>query len=152
MYPGVYPCHSLFFADVIIGSSSSVSQCPVHALIDHGCDSVLISPELVDCLGLPRRKLPKLKSVVMAVEGDQKKEFVFREFVQMSVISSDQSWSSRSCRAIIAPNLCAPLILGNVFLAYNHFVIDHKLRTCIDKVTGYDLLNPPKITWTVIKL
>ena len=141
-----------FFVDVIIGGSSSVSQGDVRALIDHGCNSVLISPDLVDRLKLPRRKLPKPKSVVMAVEGDEKKEIVFREFVQMTVISSDQIWSSRSCRAIIAPNLCAPLILGNVFLAYNHFVIDHELRTCIDKVTGYDLLNPPMITRTVIKL
>jgi hypothetical protein len=140
-----------FFVNVIISSSSSVSQGDVCVLIDHGCDSVLISLDLVDRLKLPRRKLPKPKSVVMAVEGDEKKEFVFREFVQMTVISSDQIWSSRSCRAIIAPNLCAPLILGNVFLAYNHFVIDHELRTCIDKVTGYDLLNPPTITCTVIK-
>ena len=30
-------------------------------------------------------------------------------------------------------------------------MIDHELRTCIDKVTGYDLLNPLKITRTVIK-
>ena len=140
-----------FFVDVIIGDSSSVSQSDVCALIDHGCDSVLISLDLVDRLKLPRHKLPKPKSVVMAVKGDEKKEIVFREFVQMTVISSDQIWSSRSCRAIIAPNLCAPLILDNVFLAYNHFVIDHELRTCIDKVMGYDLLNPPTITRTVIK-
>jgi hypothetical protein len=139
------------FVDVIIGSYSSVSQCPVHALIDHGFDSVLISPELMNHLRLTCCKLPKPKSVVMAVEGDQRKEIVFREFVQMSLISSGQSWSSHLCRAIIAPNLCAPLILGNIFLAYNHFVINHELRTCIDKVTRYDLLNLPKIMCTVIK-
>ena len=56
---------------------SSVSQCPVRALIDHGCDTVLISPELVRQLGLTCRELPKPKSVVMAIEGDQKKEIVF---------------------------------------------------------------------------
>jgi hypothetical protein len=66
-----------FFVDVIIGNSSSVSQFPVHALIDHGCNSVLISPELVDCLGLTHCKLPKQKSVVMAIEGDERKEIVF---------------------------------------------------------------------------
>jgi len=140
-----------FFVDVFIGGSTSMPLCLVHALIDHGCNSVLISPELVDCLGLTPRKLPKPKSVVMAIEGDQRKEIVFQEFVQMSVISSDQSWSSRLCRAIITPNLCAPLIPGNVFLAYNHFVIDHELRICIDKVTGYDLLSLPKITRMIIK-
>jgi hypothetical protein len=66
-----------FFVNVIIGGSASASLCLVHALIYHGCDSVLISPELMDRLGLTPCKLPKPKSVVMAVEGDQRKEIVF---------------------------------------------------------------------------
>jgi Reverse transcriptase (RNA-dependent DNA polymerase)/Aspartyl protease len=140
-----------FFVNIIVGGSSCLIQCPVRVLIDHGCDAVLISPEFADQLGLSRCNLPEPKSIVVAIEGDQRKEFVFREFVRMTVISSDQTWSSHSCRAIIAPNLCSPLILGNAFLAYNHFVIDHELRTCIDKKTGYDLLNPTKIRRTIIK-
>jgi hypothetical protein len=41
--------------------------------------------------------------------------------------------------------------LGGPFLSFNHIVIDHDLQTCIDKKTGYDLLNPPHITQTTIK-
>ena len=44
-----------------------------------------------------------------------------------------------------------PLILGGLFLSFNKFVIDHDLQTCVDKKTGYDLLNPPLISRTVIK-
>jgi hypothetical protein len=140
-----------FFANVIIGGSSATSHAPVHALIDHGCDTVLTSPELADGLGLTQYILPKPKVIVMAVEGAGKEEIVFREYVKMTVISSDQSWSSRSCKAIIAPNLCAPLILGNAFLTFNHFVLDHELRTCIDKSTGFDLLNPVSTPRTIVK-
>jgi hypothetical protein len=140
-----------FFADVIIGGSSSTSQASVHALIDHGCDTVLTSPELANSLRLTRYKLLKPKSVIMAVGGDEKEEIVFREYVKMTVISSDQSWSSRSCRAIIAPDLCAPLILGNTFLAFNYFVLDHELWTCIDKTTSFDLLNAVAIPHMIIK-
>ena len=139
-----------FFVDVIIGGSS-LSQPPVHVLIDHGCNSVLISPKLVELLGFTPRKLPKLKSVIMAVEEDERKETVFREYVNITIVSANQSWSSHSCRAIIAHNLCAPLILGNIFFSYNHFVIDHKLRTCVDKTTSYDLLNLPNTSHTIIK-
>ena len=63
-----------FFADVIIGSSSATSHAPVHALIDHGCDTVLTSPELADGLRLTQYKLPKPKVVVMAVGGAGKKK------------------------------------------------------------------------------
>jgi len=139
-----------FFVDVIIGGSS-LSQPPVRALIDHGCDSVLISPELVELLGFTPHKLPKPKLVIMAVKEDKRKETMFREYVNITIVSADQSWSSHSCRAIIARNLCAPLILGNIFLSYNHFVIDHELCTCVDKTTGYDLLNPPNTSHTIIK-
>jgi hypothetical protein len=43
---------------------------------------------------------------------------------------------------IIAPSLCAPVILGLPFLAHNNIVIDHALRTAIDKCSGFDLLHP----------
>lgn len=42
----------------------------------------------------------------------------------------------------MAPNLCAPVILGLPFLTVNNIVTDHTARTCIDKVQSYDLLNP----------
>jgi hypothetical protein len=36
-----------------------------------------------------------------------------------------------------------PLILGLSFLIKNNIVIDHTDRTAVDKVSSYDLLNPP---------
>ena len=134
-----------FFVDVIIGGASCSSESPAHALIDHGCDAVLISPDFADRIGLICCKLPEPKTVIMAVGGEKREEFVFKEYGKLSVFLSDQVWSSRSCKAIIAPNLCVPVILGGPFLSFNQFVIDHDLRTCIDKKTGYDLLNPPTI-------
>jgi hypothetical protein len=41
--------------------------------------------------------------------------------------------------------------LGGLFLFSNSLVIDHQLRTCIDKKTGYDLLNPPTIKQNITK-
>lgn len=64
------------------------------------------------------------------------------EYVKLSLFSTDQHWQSRAVRAIIAPNLCAPVILGLPFLEVNCIVVDHELRTCIDKTSKYDLLNP----------
>jgi hypothetical protein len=48
------------------------------------------------------------------------------------------------------PGLCVPLLRGP-FLSFNKLVIDHKLRTCIDKSTDYDLLNPPNINPNIQK-
>lgn len=139
-----------FFLDVLISSSTASYQNTVHALIDHGSDSVLIDPILAARLGLTPKKLPKPKEVTMAI-GDGEKTFFFDKWVPITIISSDQAWTLRSCRAILAPNLCVPILLGGPFLSFNGFVIDHELQTCVDKKTGYDLLNPPSITWNVTK-
>ncbi|KIM84433.1 hypothetical protein PILCRDRAFT_6103 [Piloderma croceum F 1598] len=60
-------------------------------------------------------------------------------------LDGDQVWTSRTCRAILAPNLCVPLLLGGPFLSSNNLVIDHGTRTCIGKNCGYNLLNPPLV-------
>jgi len=99
---------------------------------------------------LRRRKLPNPKEVVMAV-GDGKEIFTFDEWVPVTIISADQSWTSRTCRAILAPNLCVPILLGGPFLFSNNLVIDHEAHTCIDKSCGYDLLNPPVIKQSITK-
>jgi hypothetical protein len=45
-------------------------------------------------------------------------------------------------RAVIAPNLVAPVILGLPFLSHNSIVVDHAARTVIDKSQNFDLMNP----------
>lgn len=140
-----------FFFECLLGGPTASAEITVRALIDDGSDAVLIDPVYADRLGLTRRKLPVPKEVVMAVGNGQKEVFSFVEWVPLTIVSSDQAWTSRACRAILAPNLCVPLLLGNPFLATNGIVIDHELRTCIDKKTGYDLTNPSIIKRTTIK-
>lgn len=48
--------------------------------------------------------------------------------------------------AIIAPNLCTPLLLGGPFLQHNGIVIDHQLCTCVVKEANYDLLQQKRIS------
>src|SRR5882762_3206432 len=87
----------------------------------------------------------------MAVGKGKREVFSFDEWVPLTIVSFDQAWTSHTCRAILAPNLCVPVLLGNPFLAMNSIVIDHELRTCIDKKSGYDLLNPVPIKRNIIK-
>jgi len=77
--------------------------------------------------------------------GDRHRTFSFDEWVPIMIISMDQSWTSRTCHAILVPNLSVPLLLGGPFLFSKSLVIDHQLCTCIDKKTCYNLLNPPTI-------
>lgn len=41
----------------------------------------------------------------------------------------------------IANDLCVNILLGLPFFKHNKIVIDHKLDTAIDKLTGFDLLH-----------
>jgi hypothetical protein len=54
----------------------------------------------------------------------------------------DNYWTSKTIRAIVAPGLCSPVLLGMPFLSHNHIVINHEARTAVDKSTGFDLLHP----------
>jgi len=41
--------------------------------------------------------------------------------------------------------------MGGPFLSSNSLVMNHESQTCIDKKSGYDLLNPPQITRSITK-
>ena len=89
--------------------------------------------------------------VEMAMPEEGKKHVVrLNEWVKLSLYDVSGSWTSKTVRAIIAPSLCAPVILGLPFLEHNNIVIDHATRTVIDKTCGFDLLHlpplpPPKV-------
>src|ERR1700679_1816073 len=70
----------------------------------------------------------------------------FSGYVSLSLFSSNNAWSSRPVRALIAPALCTEILLGLPFLVRNKIVIDHADRTAIDKTCGYDLLNETLVT------
>jgi hypothetical protein len=81
--------------------------------------------------------------VEMAMSGADKKQiFHLSEWVKLKLYDPSNAWVSKSVRAVIAPTLCAHVILGLPFLTHNKIVIDHDACTAIDKTTGFDLLNP----------
>ncbi|KAG1857406.1 hypothetical protein F4604DRAFT_1589940, partial [Suillus subluteus] len=116
----------------------------VDALIDHGSHLVLIDENVVNKLGLRKRKLYKKIEANSAFMDNSSSPFSFSEYVLLSPSSLNHDWTSRMIRAIIAPNLAVPLLLGGPFLSHNCLVIDHDSRTCIIKDSNYDLLNPPE--------
>ena len=116
-----------------------------NAMLDNGAHVVLIHPDTISELQLERFKLKKPKKVSIAISDKKKETMTLVDYVKFSVTSLDNAWTSKPIFAIIAPGLCLPLILGLPFLIKNNIDIDHADRTAVDKVSSYDLLNPPII-------
>ncbi|KAG2738432.1 hypothetical protein P692DRAFT_20709328, partial [Suillus brevipes Sb2] len=131
----IWPCQ-------LTGPSSQYSEC-VDALIDHGSHLVLINEAVVKRLGLRKRKLHTKIEANSVFTDSSSSPFSFSEYVLLSPSSVNHDWTSRAIRAIIAPDLAVPLLLGGPFLSHNSLVIDHDQRTCIPKNSDYDLLHPP---------
>jgi hypothetical protein len=104
---------------------------------------VLIRPDIVQKVGLPIHTLHTPEPVDVAIKnGKEKQKCILKEFVILGITSIDQQWSSKHIQAIIALNLCMPLILSIPFLSHNNIVTDHALRSCVDKKSGYNLIDP----------
>ena len=115
-------------------------------LIDNGAHVVLIRPEVINELGLKQHLLPVPEPVdIVITNGKKKKKKMLTEYVKLSVTSVDNAWTSRTVHALIAPSLCMPIILRLPFLIHNNIVTDHATHSCIDKITGYNLLHLPII-------
>ncbi|KAG2337937.1 hypothetical protein BDR05DRAFT_952292 [Suillus weaverae] len=135
----VWPC-------LLTGPSSNSFE-RVDALIDHGSHLVLIDKNIVNKLGLRKRKLhAKIEANSAFMDNSSSSPFSFSEYVLLSPSSINHDWTSHTIRAIVAPRLAVPLLLGGPFLSHNCLVIDHDCRTCIVKDSNYDLLNPPEHT------
>ncbi|KLO04004.1 hypothetical protein SCHPADRAFT_803526, partial [Schizopora paradoxa] len=133
--------HPHLYWDCHVDGPSSPSPIRCRALIDHGSHTVLIDESLVQHLGLRRRRLHTPLKIGMAIsEGNSGKEL--REWVKIKPVSLDGRWSSRTLRAVIAPQLCAPILLGGPFLFSNKIVVDHESRSVIAKDNNYNLLQP----------
>ena len=116
------------------------------SLIDNGCHLVLIRPNIVAKLGLPISTFKEPETVNIAIKDRKEKQKIEpNEFVILKATSLNQQWTSRRVRALIAPNLCMPSIFGLSFLTHNHIITDHALRSCIDKNSGYNLINPKTV-------
>jgi hypothetical protein len=136
-------------------SKHLVWECQIHsltddfpvktcALIDNGAHLVLIHPDLVNRLGLKKHRL-HVPEIVDVAFSNQKKKTKLYNYVKLSLTSLDLSWTSRTVRAVVTLGLCAPIILGLPWLIHNLIVMDHATRTCIDKTTSYNLLNPAPV-------
>lgn len=113
------------------------------ALIDNGAHLVLIHPDLASELSLKKYRLCEPELVDVALKNtNMKTRCKLSEFIKLSLTLLDSQWTSQTVKAIIAPGLCAPVILGLPFLQHNSIVTDHVDHTCIDKKSNYDLLNP----------
>ena len=119
---------------------------PVHAMLDIGCPSVVISSALANELGLCQYPLPLEEDNLSSLSESP---LSCKEYVKMELSSGNGIWKSKMFWAKVNTGLPVPLILGMPFLATQHIVIDSNARTAKDKRTGYDLLNPkiPKRAW-----
>ncbi|KAF8149947.1 hypothetical protein B0H34DRAFT_667072, partial [Crassisporium funariophilum] len=117
-------------------------------LLDTGAHLVLIRPETVADLQLPIRKLHKPERVTLAMNGANPTATTtvhfLSNYVSLSLSSTNNAWTSKPVRALIAPGLCTSVLLGLPFLAHNKIVIDPDGRTAIVRENGFDLMNPAK--------
>src|ERR1700691_813197 len=88
------PFHSLHYRwDCLISGPLASSKVEVSALIDNSSHSVLISPDLVNCLGLTCHPLATSEEMELAMAGGVKETFTFVDWVPLGIVSSDQSRS-----------------------------------------------------------
>jgi hypothetical protein len=118
------------------------------ALINNGCQMVLIHPNLVEQLGLQIFTLKQPEEVDVAISflktGIAYKRNSLVNYVKLHPYSHDSICHSHQLHAVICPGLCMPLIFGLPFLELNDVTCDHKNNECIvqDKNLNYNLLKP----------
>jgi hypothetical protein len=113
-----------------------------NALLNHGTDTVFISEQFASSLALKCCKLFQTMSVEMVMPGGNEKKLVnMSEWVKLCLYDPSGGWKLKAVRAVVTPSLCAPVILGLLFLAHNKIVVDHEKRTAIAKDSDFDLLN-----------
>ncbi|KAJ7585334.1 hypothetical protein C8J56DRAFT_1052639 [Mycena floridula] len=127
--PSVRGSHLVWQCEI----SGPLSSFPIktRVLIDNGSHLVLIRPELTAEMGLKLQKLKVPEHVDVALKNGDSIPTILSDYVTLKISSHNGQYSSQKVVAVIAPNLCFPMILGLPFLCDNH-VIDHSKRTCID--------------------
>lgn len=124
---------------VVHDSNGPCYNTPIRMLIDCGSSTVLVRSDVVERLALRRRPLP---SPIALNSAWGSKGTTATHFVKLRISLRSLAWTSVSVRALVVDSLCSPVILGQPFLSLNNLVLDCAARTCIDKVHGFDLLNP----------
>ena len=62
--------------------------------------------------------------------------------IKLKLHDALNKWSALTVLAIITPGLCAPVILGLLFLSHNEIIVGVKALTAIEKKTDFNFLNP----------
>jgi len=115
---------------------------PISCLIDTGAHINCVRSDLVERLKLSPKLLAKPLPVTLAFDGSSVAKPIFLStFIEFSLSSLNSAWSSRTCKAVVVPNLCADFILGLPFLTFNKIVIDSEKRTVIHKPSGLNLMD-----------
>lgn len=114
---------------------------PIDALVDSGCTSLVIAPELVKILGAKRHRLPKPQKVEQAL----KKEIhthVVTEYVRIEFHHCQFDWRSGLLRYKIAPVKGGGLILGLPFFDKHTLSLSTSPKSSLmNKRTGFDLIT-----------
>jgi hypothetical protein len=86
------------------------------AMFDNGSDKVLIDASFADQLGLRRRRLHVPERIRLAMDDKQEDaEIELTNYVKLLLFDPVSMWTAKSVRAIVAPNLCVPILLGLLF-------------------------------------
>ncbi len=131
--------HLLWDAKVLdnLNSFSTVS-----CLIDTGAHINCVRSDIVARLKMTPKLLPKPLPVTLAFDGSSVAKPIFlSSFIEFSLTTFNSSWTSRVCKAVIVPNLCADFILGLPFLTFNKIVVDSEKRIVSHKPSGLNLID-----------
>ena len=138
-FPSLSPPHHIWWFCLIDAPFTCVLT-DIHALIDTGSPSVLISSDMVELYGLVSRTCHSPLKISGAFGAEEQ---VLDSYVRLHLLSPNQLWTSCVVNATIVPGLHADITLGLDFLWVNKIIIDVDENTTICKDDGYDLLNPP---------
>jgi hypothetical protein len=119
-------CEHFFWKCKLNGPRGSLQ---VNALIDSGAHMVLIRPSIATTLGLQLSALPTPEHVNVAISPSGSSRAI-THYVKLNPETIDKTFRSETVHAVVAKDLCVPLILGLPFLVTNRITCDYALREC----------------------
>ena len=69
----------------------------------------------------------------MMQEKGHKLSVILKGYVHSTLFDTSGEYTVHMVHAMIAPNLCSPVIFGLPFLTYNNIVVDHTESSAINK-------------------
>ncbi|KAF5362996.1 hypothetical protein D9757_014083 [Collybiopsis confluens] len=99
-------------------------------LLDDGSPFVLIRSDIVESLGLRRRKMRHPEPYSGAFDSSCKS---ITHYVKLRLHDPSNAWSSRTACALVVPSLAVPILLGIPFLSHNNL----RHPSCSPRVTSF---------------